>query len=315
MISGQTYDFRICSLRPNGAASPWVELDGFLVGTVLTVLTQTALAPSSLTSIAYVGGTASIFGLPFSAPIGNQTLSVAPSNYPLAGLNQNQLYFVYYVDLAFAGGAVTAIATQVQSDFLNKPGYFLIGSIVTAVYGGGTSATGPWYPSAFADMQNGAAFATTDPTAPYSPAGIYSGLSALMGALYISSVPESLGTDIIYSNFVNALGATGTCAGTSAMTVGFANLGLATGDGGQFTVSISLDSGSTWTVVETVAAPGVMTVADASCTIAAGQDMSTVQVQIAVTPVAADTYNTLLIGVTYIVIQADVYRGVHPLTI
>jgi hypothetical protein len=311
--SGLTYDFRIRSVRPSGATSAWVEIDGFLVGTVLTVLKQTALAQTSLTSVAYVGGTASIYGLPFTAPIGNQTLSVSPSNYPLAGLNQNQLYYVYYIDPTFAGGAVTAIATQNQADFLNKPGYFFIGSLVTAVYGGGTATTGPWYPSAYADQQHGAAFFTTNPMVPYSTSGLYSGQYALLGSVYVPSVPETLGTDIIYSGFINSAGATGICAGASGLTLGFANQGLVSGAGGQFTVSISYDNGATWTVVATQAAPGLMSVAEVDYSLPAGTDMSQVQVEIAVSPVASGATNGLSLELVYIVIQASTYRGVHPL--
>lgn len=314
--SGQTYNFRIRSLRPGGQTSTWVELDGFTVSTVLTVLTQTALADLSLTSIAYSGGTAAIYGLPFIAVIGNQTLSVSPSNYPLSGLNQNHLYFVYYIDPTFSGGAVTAIATQNQADFLNKAGYFMIGSLVTAVYGGGTAATGPWYPSAYADRQNGAAFYVTNPMVPYTTAGLYSGQFAVLGSVYVPSVPETLGTDIIYSGFINALGATGICAGTSGLTLGFANQGYVTGAGGQFTVSISYDNGTTWAVVQTVAAPGSMTIAEVTGSMPAGTDMSQVQVEIAVSPVASGmTTNALSLELVYIIINASSYGGVHPIHI
>jgi len=314
--SGQTYNFRIRSLRPGGQTSTWVELDGFTVSTVLTVLTQTALADLSLTSIAYSGGTAAIYGLPFIAVIGNQTLSVSPSNYPLSGLNQNHLYFVYYIDPTFSGGAVTAIATQNQADFLNKAGYFMIGSLVTAVYGGGTAATGPWYPSTYADRQNGAAFYVTNPMVPYTTAGLYSGQFAVLGSVYVPSVPETLGTDIIYSGFINALGATGICAGTSGLTLGFANQGYVTGAGGQFTVSISYDNGTTWAVVQTVAAPGSMTIAEVTGSMPAGTDMSQVQVEIAVSPVASGmTTNALSLELVYIIINASSYGGVHPIHI
>jgi hypothetical protein len=280
VISGQTYNFRIRSVRANGASSAWDELDGFTVSLVLTVLTQDALAEMSLTSIAYSSGTASIFGTPFIAPIGNQNISVAPNNYPLSGLNQNQLYYVYYIDTTFAGDAVTVIATQNTADFMNKAGYFLIGSIVTAVLGGGIAATGPWYPSAYADRQNGAAFYTSNPTALYAPNA--TSFAAMYGC-YISSVSETLSTDIIYSGFAP----TGTVLSgvTAGLTVSRGNL-ASVGSGGTYTITISLNGGETWNAVETAPAPGTVPAGGiASYTIPNGTDIGQVQVQIGVSPV------------------------------
>jgi hypothetical protein len=64
---------------------------------------------------------------------------------------------VYYIDMTFTGGAITPIPTQNTSDFLNKPGYFMIGSIVTPSYsgggGGGGGGTGTRYnPSGYNDF-------------------------------------------------------------------------------------------------------------------------------------------------------------------
>lgn len=106
-------------------------------GTVSISLFPTA----SGTGVALMtGGAALIYGSPFSAVIGNVALSYAPSNYPLAVPVQGELYWVYFIDALFVGGAVTAIATQNQADFLNKAGYFLIDSVVTPMVGssGGT---------------------------------------------------------------------------------------------------------------------------------------------------------------------------------
>ena len=151
---------------------------------------------------------------------------------------------------------------------------------------------------------------------PYTTAGLYSGQFAVLGSVYVPSVPETLGTDIIYSGFINALGATGICAGTSGLTLGFANQGYVTGAGGQFTVSISYDNGTTWAVVQTVAAPGSMTIAEVTGSMPAGTDMSQVQVEIAVSPVASGmTTNALSLELVYIIINASSYGGVHPIHI
>jgi hypothetical protein len=65
---------------------------------------------------------------------------------------------VFYVDPTFAGGTITPIATQNEATFLNLPGYFLIGSLVTP-------ATSPRYqPSTYADQGTSA---TVTPTAAY----------------------------------------------------------------------------------------------------------------------------------------------------
>ena len=69
-----------------------------------------------------------------------------PSPSILTGLNPSQLYFVYYVDPTFAGGTITPIATQNESNFLNLPGYFLIGSLVTP------AASARYQPSSYADV-------------------------------------------------------------------------------------------------------------------------------------------------------------------
>jgi hypothetical protein len=78
----------------------------------------------------------------FTAVIGNTTVTVNPSNYPVGVLSQGQLYWVYYIDPTLTGGAVTAIATQNSADFLNKPGYFFIDSVVTPVNSGGGGGGG-----------------------------------------------------------------------------------------------------------------------------------------------------------------------------
>jgi hypothetical protein len=65
---------------------------------------------------------------------------------------------VYFVDPIFAGGTITPIATQNEANFLNLPGYFLIGCLVTP-------ASSPRYqPSSYADVGTSA---TVTPTAAY----------------------------------------------------------------------------------------------------------------------------------------------------
>lgn len=153
VIAGQMYSFRVRSQRPNGASSPWVELDGYTVSVTLSSLSQTGIGVGSLIGEAFSFG-AAIVCSGFTASVGNAHVSVLPNGYTINGLNTSQLYYVYYVDPNFTGGNVTPIATQNQADFRNKVGYFLIDSIVTPAYRSSTgSGSGARFsPSNFADM-------------------------------------------------------------------------------------------------------------------------------------------------------------------
>jgi hypothetical protein len=112
----------------------------------------------TLLARAFSNGTAQITCLPFIARVGAASSSCTPPPHTLPGLNQSQLYYVYYIDAAFAGGNITPIATQNPADFENKIGYFLIGSIVTPSYS-------PRYqPSSYSDIGNQA---TVQPAAAY----------------------------------------------------------------------------------------------------------------------------------------------------
>jgi hypothetical protein len=157
VVAGQTYDFRIRSCRANGATSEWVEIDGYVVSITLSVVTDLALAEGSLRAQALSGGGATITVYPFTAIIGMASVSVLSGGaYNITGLAQQTLYFIYYVDPTFAGGAITPIATTNEADFLNRVGYFYIGSITTPLYGtlgggGGITLGFPAYATRFSD--------------------------------------------------------------------------------------------------------------------------------------------------------------------
>lgn len=158
VVSGQQYNVQIRGLRPNGVASPWVAINGYIVSTTLSVMGILALDPGSLVAEAYTDGTASIEVSGFTAVIGNASVAVLPAGpVTLTGLQQQVLYYVYYIDLNFTGGAITPIATTNSSDFVNKTGYFLIDSVVTpyAASSGGSGGTGTgarYYPSSASDI-------------------------------------------------------------------------------------------------------------------------------------------------------------------
>lgn len=303
VVAGIEYGVRIRSVRSaSGATSVWVEEDAYTVSTSLSVLSQQlALAQSSLTSAALSGGTADIYGVPFSAAYGNEAVSVAPSNYPLAGLNQGQLYEVYYVDTAYAGGAVTAIATQNPADYLSKPGYFLIGTIVTPVYGGGTSP-GPWYPSAYADLQSGANQATQNPAAVYGPSTTPAVVS---GAWVLPSLDQS--DCIIYSGFPAV-----TTSGSCNLQIARNNLYAPANSGGSWLAEASLDGGSTWSTIESVAAPGSGITGVVNYAIPSGTALADLQVRLTAAPVASGAGpNTIAIALDYIFVY-QVAFGPHP---
>jgi hypothetical protein len=115
-------------------------------GTITLSLAATATA----SGVALTGaGTAAIVPADgvghFTASIGSLSVLVEPANYPLLEILQQQLYYVYYIDPNLAGGAVTAIATTNQADFLNKVGYYLIDSVTTPKWVTGTGGTGGIY--------------------------------------------------------------------------------------------------------------------------------------------------------------------------
>jgi hypothetical protein len=157
VVAGQQYNVRIRSVRANGATSAFEEIDGFTVSLTLSVLGLTSVAPAgTLIAEAFSGGTASIIVEPFTAQVGSISVSCLPAGeFTISGLAQSTLYFVYYVDPTFAGGAITPIATTNTADFIAKVGFFLIGSIVTTTAGSGGGAGGGatrFSPASFTDQ-------------------------------------------------------------------------------------------------------------------------------------------------------------------
>lgn len=127
--------------------SPVAHIPGH-IGSILGLLAASAIS----------GGTAAISVGSFASTVGSLTVSCTPSPATLTGLNQSQLYWVYYSDPTFAGGTITPIATQNIADFTGVPGVYLIGSITTPSY----SVT--YQPSAWS---NTGATTITSPTAAY----------------------------------------------------------------------------------------------------------------------------------------------------
>jgi hypothetical protein len=157
VVGGNAYDVRIAGVRPSGAQSAWVELDNIVCGNTIgsTNLTPTSLTvvapPGTLTAATPLSGSSTIIVNPFTATVGTLSASCLSSGpVALTGLTPQQGYYVYYVDEGFAGGAITPIATASASDFIGKPGYYLIGSIVTPAYVAGSGTR--YAPSAYSNL-------------------------------------------------------------------------------------------------------------------------------------------------------------------
>ena len=190
VIAGQTYDVAIQSVRPSGATSAWVEIDSFGAG-YLVSSGSAGYGPGSLIGQAYTDGTAGIECQSFTALIGSRSLSIFPSGeVQITGLVQQRLYYVYWIDPTVAGGDVTPIATLLQSDFINKVGYFLIGSVVTPYAALGGSSGLLYRPSTYQDIGTRT---TSSPDASYdgdsTTAAVVSGLSIYVRPFTLGDPP------------------------------------------------------------------------------------------------------------------------------
>ena len=186
VVAGQSYNVQIRALRANGAASPWAEIANYTVSVTVSIFAtfgQMALAPNALVGEVYSSTTGGIEVQPFTAVIGSLSASCLPAGDVLlttdgttggsgGSILPSTLYYVYYVDSTFAGGAIAPIATTHQGDYLGKVGYWLIGTIVTPPYvasggggGGGGTGSSTYRPSNYADTGSRT---TQSPAAPYS---------------------------------------------------------------------------------------------------------------------------------------------------
>ena len=221
-----------------------------------------AYGQGTLTGEAYSNGTAAIDCATFTATIGSESVIVLPSGAQVTGLQQQQLYYVYYVDPNFQGGAVTPIATQVSSDFTGKPGYFLIDSIITPM---ASSSSTPGSPASGARYAPSLARDTGTRTTT-TPAAAYDGntSSAAVVSAQATASNQTYGL-VTYSGFPQqAINSplTGTVTCTSVMS-------------SNGTYSITAQAGNT---------PLTSTATNAGTTFAipANTDLSTIYVQISV---------------------------------
>ncbi len=192
---------RIRAARFNGAVSAWLEVDNTTAAVTASLVVyngQPVATAGTLTSIAS-GSTAQISIANFTPAYGPVSGNpCTPSPNFLNSLEQGQLYDVYYIDPLFLGGTITPIATMNSADYLNKPGYFLIGSIVTA------TASAVYQPSTYNDLGSNA---TLSPGA------------AIDGNLGTYATAKSTNQNVVGSEHV--LTVTGTLPGTSSPSISF----------------------------------------------------------------------------------------------
>ena len=125
IVSGQTYNVRICSVRANGGTSPWVEATGVATTSLSPVVYQgVGIDPSALS---VSGSTVTI--APIATTLGSTPVSYYPAGTTVTGAVPGQTNYVYVVDPSYSGGSPTPMITTNRSAYLGKQGYVLIGTV------------------------------------------------------------------------------------------------------------------------------------------------------------------------------------------
>jgi hypothetical protein len=297
VIAGQQYNFQIRSIRYTGATSVWVQVNAYTVSITLSTLGQVGLDPNALVGEAYSTSTAAIIVDPFTAVVGNFSESILPAGaFTIAtdgtiggsagSILPSKLYYVYYYDPAFAGGAITPIATTNPADFTgpSKVGNFLIGSIVTPTYvsGGGGGGGSIYRPSndndlgtrntqnpefAFDGDTSTCATVSASVTPQYS-GGSYTGQTTTFGECLWEDFPAvTLGSAATLYVTLSAIvgtgsGTTGTIVITAFIAGSSVTLATLTATTGSTTYTASVPSGTnismvTLTVEVTCTAPSM----------------------------------------------------------
>jgi hypothetical protein len=238
LVQGQQQDLSTCKVYQ--FTIPGTTLQPPSSGTFTTSPLNPLNTYTVSSSVAYI--TVS----PFTALLNNLRAACLTAGVFTSGaLAPNQLYYVYYVDPAFLGGAITPQFTQNQLDYLGKTGYYFLGSVTTQPAGG--SGAGPWYPSSYIDSGGGA---TSNPTAPYSQnPNEYASLVGSGGVAVYSDVctwlafPDTTPTgEMVYVTLSGGLNTANYPPSTPYSLL---------------LVDVSFDSGSTWTNLLTVSTESI----------------------------------------------------------
>ncbi len=125
IVSGVTYNVRICSVRPSGATSGWVEADGVATTSLSPVVYQGVGIANSAVTVS--GTTVSI--APISTTLGSTPVSYYPGGASVGGVTPGRTNYVYVVDPTYSGGTPTPVVTTDQSAYLGKVGYVLLATL------------------------------------------------------------------------------------------------------------------------------------------------------------------------------------------
>jgi hypothetical protein len=151
VVAGVVYDFRICSLRANGAVSEWLEQDSYTVSATLSIVKSTGLNPNSPFNVendavldSIVDGSGSAAEIRIYGPGGIGTAwdnytGQGSATYPAAsisGLAFSSPYTLVY-DTVTSGYLALATYTDALSD-----SYIMVGWVTTCASGGTGSGSG-----------------------------------------------------------------------------------------------------------------------------------------------------------------------------
>lgn len=267
---GSSYNVQVRAVNVANVPSAWVAEGPVTVSNALSSLAYSGIPVAqsgTLSAQGISGGTANITIQPFTAKVGSATASCTPSPSMLTGLNQAQLYYVYYVDLNFAGGTITPIATQNPADFEDKAGYFLIGSIITPSY------TARYQPSSYSDIGSQT---TINPTAAYdNDTTTYASVSAMWQTFSaeVDEPPINTSGDCIWSGFPSF-------TTTSSLTLHCLASAIDDSEGVSWTGTITVTGGGSSTAIASFYSATAQ--ADYTWTVPSGTNLSTLAVEAAI---------------------------------
>jgi len=231
-----------------------------------------SVSPNNVLSSAVSGSLAVISVANFTARLNNQSVACAPLAVTPSPVGQNRLYYLYYIDKAFAGGNIQPIATTEVSDFQGKSGYYPIGDIVTVISGNPVYRPSTWVDAGSISTKNprsciNSSIQLNVTGAPFtSVQGSYQfGGSSLPGLI------TYFGDPYIIPSY------------TTTLTVSLqASANVAPGSTCTTTVSYSLDAGVTFTTLYTRVwtAGGTDALTNPPVTLPSGINLANVQVQV-----------------------------------
>lgn len=283
VIAGHTYDVQVRSVRANGAFSNWVLVSGEVVSLTLAYITQQSPHANVLFGEAFSNGTAIILVYPYSTLVGSVTVNLLPAGpVEILNVNQGQLYWVYYSDPTTVGGNVTMLATENRSDYLNKAGFYEVGSCIVPIFSASGAGGSRYFPTTFSDVGSSS---TSTPALAFdqdpTTAATVSARTSLRGGL---GTVSTFG-QCTWSGFPKIVT---TATATLVMVATVTNTGFAASVGGiQFDISI----GGTFTPTAPPA-PNVPTgTTTYLATIPAGTDLSTLSLQVLITKIGSTAFS------------------------